>query len=232
MSIFAYKADVAKPAADTLGGYEVAPTDVYDVAIELCYITKTKKGGTALNLVCKDQAGKEHNQVLYVSAINDAGEETITSVGKDGKVSYRSGFLHADAICLLAAGKPMSEVAQEDFVVKIKDWDTKKDVATQVKALKELHGKRIKLAMQRVVKNKQVLQGTSYVDTAESRTTSELVKSFRHSDNKTVVEITENQPAEFMNSWLEKYKGQDRNLFKAPTGNAGLPTTSVPPLQF
>ena len=232
MSIFGYNAE-AKTETDNLGSdFGALPTDVYDSTIQVMYMTKTSSGGTALNLIAKTSDGKEIKKTLYVTSMK-SGTEKNTYLDKDGKPHYLADFLHADAICLLAVGKPLGELTTEDKLVKIFDFDQKKEVPKKVPTYPDLQGKQIKLAMVRVTKLKQVKQGNEYVDdpTGATRQENTLDKVFRASDNKTVNEVRSQAPAEFMEAWLAKNQGKDKDLTKgkAQQGTVGAPAAPSAP---
>lgn len=232
MSIFGYNAE-AKTETDNLGrDFGAVPTDVYDSTIQVMYMTKTTSGGTALNLIAKTADGKEIKKALYVTSMK-SGTEKNTYLDKEGKPQYLADFLQADAICLLAVGKPLSELTTEDKLVKIFDFDQKKEVPKKVPTYPDLQDKQIKLAMVRVTKLKQVKQGNEYVDDPAGATRQEntLDKVFRASDNKTVNEVRSQAPAEFMEAWLAKNQGKDKDLTqgKAAQGTAGAPAASSAP---
>lgn len=232
MSIFGYNAE-AKTETDNLGrDFGAVPTDVYDATIQVMYMTKTTSGGTALNLIAKTTDGKEIKKTLYVTSMK-SGTEKNTYLDKEGKPQYLADFLQADAICLLAVGKPLGELVPEDKLVKIFDFDQKKEVPKKVPTYPDLQDKQVKLALVRVTKLKQVKQGNEYVDdpTGATRQENTLDKVFRASDNKTVNEVRSQAPAEFMEAWLAKNQGKDKDLTqgKAAQGTAGAPAASSAP---
>jgi len=238
MSIFGYNAE-AKTETDNLGrDFGAVPTDVYDSTIQVMYMTKTTSGGTALNLIAKTTDGKEIKKTLYVTSMK-SGTEKNTYLDKEGKPQYLADFLQADAICLLAVGKPLGELIPEDKLVKIFDFDQKKEVPKKVPTYPDLQDKQVKLAMIRVNKIKQVKGGVDangkqrYVDDLAGTVVQEntLDKVFRASDNKTVNEVRSQAPAEFMEAWLAKNQGKDKDLTqgKAAQGTAGAPAASSAP---
>jgi len=222
MSIFGYSSEAA-PVKDIIGGnFEVPKTDVYPITLGHVYTTKTSKGGTAITIIGKYEDGTEFKKTIYPTSTK-SGVEKNTYLGKDNKPVYLADFLHFDALCLLVLGKPASEVTTEDKMVKIFDNDLKKEVPKKVATFVDFNGKQVLLALTRVLKTKQKIVGDTYVDAEGTRTEQNLDKVFRYVDRKTVTEVSTQSDATYMDAWLAKYQGKDKDLTTKQSGVAGAP---------
>lgn len=211
---------------DTLGGgYTPLESGVYEFRIKLAYIETSKNGATGLNCTFEDEDGKTYKQTLW--ATNRKGENFY--VNQEGEKKYLAGFIHADALCLLTVGKPLSQVEAETVVVKLYNKDAGGEVPTKVPAIKEIMGQTVKLGIvkQRVNKTKLNESTGKYEAINEERVENEIDKVFRAADDKTTAEIrAQAEVAEFMDEWKARWEGQLKDRFKevkGSTARAGAP---------
>lgn len=228
MSIFAQveTASDIKEEKDVLGGGFVLDTDVYDVTITLAYAGVSKKGSHFLTIHA-DANGRELRHTFYVT--NKEGKNFYVNK-KTGDKEFLPGWNAANGLALLIANKELPALAAEEKVVKLYDFDAKAEVPTKVMAMTELHGGRVKLAVenQLVDINQETAPGSNvYVPTGKTRNQNEIVKVFFIEDGRTVTEIRQNvETAEFMPKWLERNKGKvsDKTDKKAAAGaRPGMP---------
>lgn len=230
MSIFDLGSDVVQEVEqDRLGGGTL-DSDIYDFKIELAYLGKAKSGATSINLVLKTKDGLTLRDQDWISS-GDAKGNSMTYV-KDGKKYPLPGYAKLDMLCKLAIGKPLKEMEPEDKVIKLYDFDAKKEVPTQVPVLTELLGADITAGVLKVVvdKTKQNPSTGSYEPTGETREVNEVDKLFRTEDHLTGAEIAaEATEPDFYNKWKDKNQGQVRNKAKGASGEsgtAGIPASS------
>lgn len=206
---------------DVLGGSRVVDTDVYDATIKLAYAGKSKGGALSLTIHA-DLDGTELRHTFWVT--NKQGQNYYE---KDGKKHFLPGWNAANGICLLITNQELTALPTEQKVVKLWDFEAKAEVNTPVEALVALHGGKVKLAVQKqlVDVNQETAPGSGvYVPSGKTREQNEIDKVFFYDDGRTVKEIRENQPAEFMDKWIAQNKGKvfDRTDKKAAAAG-GLP---------
>lgn len=209
---------------DVLGGRALLQTNVYDGTLDVAYITKSTGGASAFNLVV-DIDGKKVRETIYVT--NREGGVTYT---KDGKKYPLPGYSLINALCKLTVGKEIPQLEFEKKLVKIYDWDQKKEVAKEVDVAVELTAKAVKLGIEFHRENKRAKdQAGNYVPTAEVREFNTITRVFHPTTNQTAAEYNAQAPAEFLGAWVKEYVGKviDKTA-KGSVAPAAAPGASTP----
>lgn len=191
---------------DVLGGRAPLPTDAYDGKIVVAYITTSTGGARAFNFVV-DINGKLVRETIYVT--NKQGQVVYV---KDGKKYPLPGYSLVNAITKLTIGKEIPQLTFENKLVKIWNFELKKDVATEVPVAVELTGEAVNLGIELIRENKQQKdQAGNYVDTAEIREVNSITRVFHTKTGQTAAEYDAQAPAEFKALWLKEFKGKVRD---------------------
>ena len=171
-----------------------------------------------------DIDGSEYRETLYLT--NKEGKPYYTD--KDGAKHNVAGFLNGDALALLTTGKPLADCAMERKVVKLYNFEQKKDIPTEVDCLTALIGQKVKLGVLQEVSFKSAKQPDgSYKETAETREANVIDKVFHATSGKTVNEFRAKvAEAEFMPKWAEKWTGKVKDKTAGKTPTAGDPRTA------
>jgi hypothetical protein len=208
---------------DVLGGSFILPTDVYEMTVDAAYITEAASGALAVNLRLIGDNGVKYNETMYITNKNKE-----TSYTKDGKNYSLPGFSIANAIAGFAVGKEITDLTEETKTIKIYNFDEKKEMATDVPCLVELHGKKICVGIVQKTENKSVKNSTTgkYDPTNEKRQVNNIERVFDPVTHKTAAETREGLDAEFCAKWLEKNKGVTVDRFKEV---AGTPAAAARP---
>ena len=216
---------------DTLGGGGVIETGVYGCTIELAYIDYARSKAMSLNLHVKTEEGRQVRQTLWVTSGEAKGCKPYYT-DKNGKNHYLPGYVTANDICMLTLEKEISETDPEEKAIMLYDFEAQKEVPQKKMVLTELHGEKIKLAIEKQIVDKNAKQDDgSYAPTGETREQNEVVKAFHNDYEVTLTEakagLTE---ADFMNKWKEKYDGQTRDRSKGAKdgAKAGAPAAAAP----
>lgn len=207
---------------DVLGGRTLLPTNVYDGTLDVAYLTKSSGGATAFNFIV-DVDGRKVRDTIYVT--NKAGGVTYT---KDGKKFPLPGYSLVNALCKLTAGKEIPDLVFEKKLVKLYDFEQRKEVPTEVDVAVELVGKPVKLGIEHHRENKRAKDQTgAYVPTAEVREFNTITRVFHTQTNQTAAEYNAQSPAEFMAIWVKEFEGKviDKT---AKTGVAAAAATATP----
>lgn len=215
-------ADDATGEVDRLSTGGPLDTDIYMATIDLVYPRLAKSGAVGLNVHLTTEDGRKVRQELWVSSGDEKGNRNF-SVDREGNKRALQGYVNANALCLLTIGKELKEVAEENKVVKLYDFEQKKEVPTEVPVLTELLGKQIYVGLEKQIVDKRAKGADgNYHPTGETREVNEIDKFFRASDKKTVPEILDEEAeAGFYDRWLEKNKGKTRNRAQGAADNAG-----------
>jgi len=228
---------------DRIGGGGAIESNVYDLTIDMAYITvseektdgdgKVTGGAMAVTIIYKQENGKEITDTQYVTGGADKGKKN-TYLDKDKNEQYLPGFLIMDAVAMLTLGKSISDLETEDKLVEVYDFQAKAKVAKKLPVITELIGKKLVAGILRVVANKKVKQQNgSYAVTNDKSTFNEVSKIFCARDDfkhMTVAEIRAKKAdpsvtAKFYDEWKNNYAGKDKDTFKpvdgAPAGTSG-----------
>jgi len=199
---------------DTLGGGGLLDTGVYDFTIKSAFAGESAGGAKNLTLELVTQDGKTLRKTVYTSSAKAKGQKSYYE--KDGKKFALPGFSQMRAVSLLTIGKELSELVAENKVIKLYDYESKKELPTEVPMIVELLGEQISMGVikQIVDKNEKNSEG-KYVPNGETREENEIDKIFRTKDSLTVAEVTaQSETAEFRTKWEEKWNGQVRDRSK------------------
>jgi hypothetical protein len=218
---------------DVLGGRTLLPTGLYEGTLDVVYLTKSQGGATAFNLVV-DIGGKKVRDTVYVT--NRAGGVTYT---KDGKKYPLPGYSLINALCKLTAGKEIPQLTFEKKLVKIYNFEQRKEVPTEVEVAVELVGQPVRLGIEFHRENKNVKdQAGNYVPTSDIREFNTITRVFHTQTGQTAAEYNAQAPAEFMAMWVKEFDGKviDKTakgpVAPAPTAGPAAPAAGGKPSLF
>ena len=213
---------------DSIGGGGVLDSGLYMATITLAYVTKSAGGATGMVLHFKTDSKRDIRQTLWMTSGTAKGGKNYYE--KDGQKNYLPGFLLAQSLALLAAGKEVSDLDIETKVVSIYNREAKAEVPTKVEMVMDLMNKPILIGLvkQKVDKTAKADSG-EYVPTGETREENEIDKFFRASDRKTTAEIrAQVEEASFVDVWNDKWNGQVKDKSgKGGNGTAGVPAKAA-----
>ena len=232
MSVFGNLSnDGLEESQDRLGGFNVRDTNAYQGTIKVAYAGQSQGGARNVTLVM-NLADGEYTETIYVT--NKQGENWFLNQNDKTKKVPLPGFTTIDDICLVTTGNPLSAQPTEEKVVKVYDYDEKKELPKSVPVLTELTGKSVILGIVKELVDKNAKNDSTgeYEPTGETREQNVISKVFHDPSKVTVVEAREAQKAGkeaeavFYDKWLEKNKGQVINRVKGGGGKAGAPKGS------
>lgn len=236
MSVFGnLSSEGLEETQDRLGGFNVRETDTYPATIKVAYAGQSQGGARSVTLVLNLPDG-EYTETLYVT--NKKGENWFMNQNDKTKKVSLPGFTVINDICVVTTGKELHQQDSEEKVVKVYDYEEKKELPKSVPVLIELTGKTlfVGLVRQTVDKNKKNESTGEYEPTGETRDENVIDKVFHDPTMVTVPEAREAQKkeiepvADFYPKWVAKNKGVTRNKAKGGSDGAqsGRPN-SVPP---
>lgn len=233
MSLFSTedKAVKVEEQGDNLGGGQrIEGTDVYPAKIEMAYIDIAKSGAVGVVVHYKTASGALHRETQYIKSGDAKGNKHYYV--KDGNQYNLPGFNTINAVTNLAGddGFNLLDVEEhiEKKVIKVYDFEAKKELPQEKLVIIPLIGKDITIAIQEILEDKTAKNDQGkYIPTGEHRTKFEIAHVF-HSDTGMTVSETkaamkdESLVAEFQAKWLEKNQGKvrDKTDKKAAKANA------------
>jgi hypothetical protein len=199
-NVFAGK-KIAKDTIDEdyVGGGGVFDSDIYEAVIKTAYIGKAQASEARNVTLLLDIGGRELRSQTWVS--NKAGDVTYKDK-KTGEIKNLPGYNQINAVALLVAGKNLGDLDSESLVVKLYDYEAKKELPQSVECFTELHGQTVHVAVQRqtVDKTKKNDATGEYDPTGETRDQNEIVKFLSGEKMVTISEV-----AEFIKSLGESF---------------------------
>ena len=212
-------------------GNSFGPVDsnIYDFVIDMAYVDKSKGGATSVNFTFKNQEGNVVKVQEWVSSGDAKGNRNFY-LDKNGKKNYLPGFKTVNDITLLAIGKELSTVPTEPKMVKLYDFDQRKEVPQQKEVIVDLLGEEITLGLFKQIEdiNTKNSEGV-YVPSGHTIEKNVINKVFRTKDSMTTVEIkAQATEAQFINSWKEKYVGIVVDKSAAKAGHKPKPKANAP----
>ena len=160
MSLFGnLKSDGLEETQDRLGGFSPFDTDIYTGKIKMAYAGQSDGGAKNVSLVV-DFNGKEYRETIYIT--NKKGENFFLNKDDKTKKVPLPGFTIIDDICLVTTEKPLSDQAAEEKVIKLYDFEAKKELPKTVPVLVDLLGKEVSLAIVRQLEKKNAKNGAGH----------------------------------------------------------------------
>lgn len=184
---------------DYVGSGGVFDSDIYEAKIKVAYIGKAQASEARNVTLLLDIGGRELRSQTWVST--KTGDVTYTDK-KTKEVKNLPGYNQMNSIALLVAGKNLGDLVAEDLVVKLYDYEAKKELPQSVSCFTELHGETVFVAVQRQTVDKTAKNDTTgeYDPTGETRDQNEIVKFFAGDKQVTISEV-----AEFIKSLGENF---------------------------
>jgi len=225
MSIFSnMTTEGMEQSSDTLGGYSPLESGIYTAKIKALYVTESKSGAMALNLIA-DIDGREYRETIYIT---NKDKQNFYLSKKTGKKVPLPGFTTIDDLCLCGIGKHLAGLDTEPKTVKLYDFEAKGEVLKEVPMVTEMLGATVDLGILKEIVDKNTLQGNEYVPSGETREQNTINKVFHSETHKTVPEATAGKEvAEFYGKWLEKNGGKtiDRSTKDVPKAKPAVAQT-------
>ena len=214
-----------KSEQDSVGGGGPWESGLYPVTIDIAYVEKKQSGALFLNVVLKDDNGRELREGLCVASGDAKGNKSYYE-DRNGQRHFLPGFNHANALGLLSIGKELNEMDTEKKTIRLYSFEQSKEVATDVDMVTDLVGQRVIIGLQKQIVDKRQKndQTGQYEATGETREVNEIDKVFRERDRMTVAEIlAQETEAKFYDTWDEKWTGKVRNKASAANdANGGM----------
>lgn len=225
MSIFSsMDLNNVETSKDTLGGtFERLESDIYPAIIKTIYLTSSKGGAKAANIVA-DVAGKEYREQLWIT--NSKGEGYYVNKKTGNKVML-PGLQTLAELVFCGIEKELKDLDTQERVFKVYDYDLKQEVNKPVETIIEMMGMEVDLAIVKEIVDKNVKNESTgaYEPSGETREQNAIEKVFHRASRKTANEAKAGDDATYYDAWLKKNKGVVRNKAKGvkKEGTAGAP---------
>ncbi len=236
LDILKLDADVTQEVEkDTLGGGGALATDLYAFTIKAAYFDFAKSKAMSVNLLLETANGRRLNVTEYITSGEAKGCKPYYE--KDGKKFPLPGYSKMSTLCQLVTGKTIDQLTAEDKILKLYDFEARKETNQSKKVISELSGQPIKAGVFKIIEDKKSKVGDEYVATGETREVNEVSKFF-NAEGKTIEEVTGNKDATFAEEWVKAHQGKTKDKSTKVAATAGAPTlgnvgaTDTPSLSF
>ena len=213
----------AEKVVDRIVGGGTIPTNIYVGKVKAVYAGKSSSSNAQSLTTLIDVNGIEHRETHWIT--NGKGENTYPDKQDKTKKHLMPSFILMNDLCLLTTDAELKDQEFEEKVLNLYDFDTKREVPTNVQVLTGLTGKGVTLAMVEQIVDKQKKNDAGvYENTGETRVEN-IIEKFLHTDRRTVSEIMANitDPI-WAPKWAEKNAGKEaRNRAKGADGKSGAP---------
>ncbi len=201
---------------------------IYEGIITMAY-RGISKAGAAFMALTIDSNGRSHSEKVYVTSGNAKGNKATYTDKKSGKEKPLPGYLLGSAFANLAGDKTIQNLATEEKIVNIYDYEQKKELPTKVDVFIDLLDSPIIVGLVKTIEDERKANDSgSYEATGETREQTQINKVFRASDRKTVAEaMVKDSAATYIDNWEKRYTGTLKDNSKGTSGVAGAPKTNV-----
>ena len=225
-------ADVVE-ATDSVGSgsmYDPVPSGIYEATVKHIYLKKSAKGALGMFMEFELDNGKTYRETVYLTS--QKGLATYVDK-KDGKTLHKlPGYITGDDISLLGSQIPVNKQSPVDKIIKLYDFDLKKEVPTTVDMLDTLTGKKVTLGILLVEEPKQVKNAAGvYVNVTDgtTREKNEIDKVFHPKSGLTTAEIRSKiTEPEFKDKWKARWEGQVKVVKAKGSASASAAPKTVP----
>ena len=212
------KSEGLEQSQDRLGGFQVFESKIYPATVKALYAGEAKSGAMNLTVVL-DLGGSEYRETVYIT--NKQKENFFT---KDGKKQPLPGFTLINDLCVIATEKELSQLGTEEKVIKLYDFEAKKEVPTAVQMVVDAIGKQVAVGILKVRENKQKKNDSTgkYESVPEERESNRIDKIFHPEFKITVAEARQGKKeGGFWDAWTKRNAGQVRDEREIKDGQSG-----------
>ena len=220
MSLFNnLSSDNLEKQGDSLGGFSLFESGLYDGTVKLAYADKYDSGAMFVALTL-ELGGKEYRETITIT--NKKGENFYL---KDGKKMPLPGFTQINDLVLLITGNDLSQLKTEKQTHKVYDFQKRSEVAKELDCLTDIMGKPITVGIIKRTVNKQEKDGNGVYQPINEKRDENVIDKFFHAESgKTVNEFKEGVASgTFKEAWGKKNTGvtQDRYKEQSDQGKSG-----------
>lgn len=216
-------------AEDRLGGgFQARDSGAYDMTVKMMYAGASEGGAQNVTLILEDSKG-EYRETIYIT--NKQGENWFLNKDDKTKKVPLPGFTVVNDLCLATTEAQLADQTWEEKIVKIYDFEQKKEVPKGAMVCTSIIGKPVTVGLIQTLKNKGEKQPDgSYKDGPEVRTEVNISKIFHTESKYTMAEaIAGAAAADFYPKWVEKNTGIVIDKRTIKDGAGGKAVKSGPP---
>jgi hypothetical protein len=241
LDIFNIEADVEVQEERDSVGFKAWESGLYPATLKAAFLGEFASGSKYIEVVTEIR-NPETGETL-----NHSERETVWSakskgpfyLDKETKAKKQLiGLSKMNSLGELLTGNALKSSTFTPKFHNVYSKEANGMVPAELPTLVDWCGKEIYVGLQKIIANKQVKQGTKYVDIAETREFNEVNKFFDE-NKRSNLEVKRDTKAVFCEDWLKSNKDKTKDKSKAVVGGGsaapvagGVPSASGAPLQF
>lgn len=214
---------------DFLPGDFTKNTGMVPFTVDVAYMGESVNGAISVTVHLKEVGGNGgHRETFYVTSGTAKGRANTYVDKRSGKKRLLPGMESMNQLAIITTGKKLGALSTEEKMIKLWNFEERKELPAKVPALVEMIGQQVLVAITKCRENKRQKVGDEYVDTAAERIFNEAGK-FLHPDGHTVAEkIAEESDTTYRDNWVKKF-GPDyvKDNYKEVTPGQGVEAASV-----
>ena len=188
------------------GGDFTLETGLYPMTVDMAYLGESTKGAVSVTVHLKEAGGKRtHRETFYVTSGKEKGRKNTYIDKRSGKKRLLPGMETVNQLALITAEKNLQQLSAEVKLIKLWNFEARKELPTEVNVLTEILGTPVLAAITKNRENKRQKVGDKYIDTAAERVFNEVGK-FLHPNGRSVAEEkagVEDTP--YRDGWAKKF---------------------------
>lgn len=195
---------------ESVGGWTADDSGTQLVILTEAYLSESKNGALALNIQTQD---KEQNERRYTIYFTNRNKEVFYTDKKTKEKRKLPGYQTVDNLCKAICGKTFMEVnkAAKNKVIDLYDFESRKEIPTEVKTFPAMLKKPVLLGVIKIVKNK-FAKGK---ETNEKVEVNEIHMVFRKEDKRTPKEVEDKvKECKQHDKWVKYWDGRVKDDFK------------------
>lgn len=188
----------ASEAFESAGTTSVLDTGLYQAMLKAVYLDTTKGGTPVANAVVEIN-GLTKTFPMYIAYKDTKKPVKVVN----GQRQVIPGYKQLNSLAYCATGLTIDALTQEEKVIKVYDWNTRKEEPQTVLAFSELMGKQIAVGIKKVEKHKTAKVNGQYLPTTETYFTNEIDRYYTP-DGLLAQEKATGSEAKYAVKWKEK----------------------------
>ena len=211
------KIDTSILEGDSFAKKQTFPSELYLTVIKSAYLEEAKSEALAVNITFDLLNGEEYKEKMYITSGAAKGKKNYYE--KNGEKTYLPGFSKMNAICKLITGSDLSAQDVEDKLVKVYDFDLKKEILVKKPCITSLQEVSIVIGLLEKEEFKRIKDGNNYIESDEIVTVNEIDKIFNNESLSLVEVLAGKTEPEHSEKWRKDNAGIVRKVKKKATAN-------------
>lgn len=210
------------------GGNFTLDTGAYPMTVKLAYLGESQGGAMNVTLWLEEVGGnRQHRETFYVTSGKAKGQKN-TFVDRSGTKRLLPGMEAMNQLATITTGAPLATQKTEAKIVKLYDFDERKELPKEVPVITAMLGKPVLVLITKKRENKRQNVGGEWVNTDQERVFNEAQKFLHPSGHSVAEKNAGSETTDHRDNWVSKF-GPDyvNDKFKAVAPGTGVEAASA-----